>query len=108
MNEHPNLEIRPSPVHGMGLFATGLIKQGELIGVINGNPIRVEGCYILWDEYGSAISIEGPLKYINHSFEPNAEFTDNRVVAIRDICADEEITHDYGINHIKELKHGTE
>ena len=97
--DHPLVYVKDSHIHGKGLFAKQSIKAGELIGEIEGKPVRNDGPYVLWlDEVlHEAIEVENVFKYINHNATPNACYYDDlTVVAIRDIHKDEEITHHYG------------
>ena len=106
-----NVVVRPSPIHGRGVFATVHFQAGDLILVVDGSrlvtdeePLR-EGeheHHCDWLPDGRVILLPEPARYINHSCDPNAftKYTD--VVryehARRDIAAGEEITHDYCIN----------
>ena len=69
----PHLEIRQCE-NGLGVFSTILIPEGTYIG-------RVEGPYILDTTYGSPYCMtvspfgvmepDPPLRYVNHSCDPN-------------------------------------
>ena len=89
-------EVKQSGIHGMGLFATCKINEGDTIGNIKYKPVIEDGPYVLWiDEVG--IQVDCDLKYINHSAEPNACYCEDLVVvALKNIEAGDEITHDYG------------
>lgn len=89
--------VAPSPIHGQGLFAAADIASGTVIGWLEGVPSRKDGPYVLWLDADDGIEVLCDLKYINHSNRPNACYYDDlSVVALRDIRAGEEITHDYG------------
>ena len=91
------VEIKPSHIHGMGLFAKKKIKQGEVIGSIKPKPAKKDGPHVLWVSESEGYQVDGPLKYINHCIEPNACYYDDlTVVALQDIAAGDEITHNYG------------
>ena len=92
--------VKNSPIHGKGLFATKFIKKDTLIGKISGTKTNKNGMYVLWISDSEAIKVEGDLKFINHSDTPNACYYDDLcVIALRDIQAGEEITHNYeGLN----------
>ena len=93
----PAIYVGSSPIHGKGLFAKINIAKGSVIGYLTGKKTRRNGSHVLWlnDETGFKVSCN--LKYINHSDTPNACYYDDlSVVALRDINADEEITHNYG------------
>ena len=88
--------IADSSIHGKGLFAGGFIGSGTVIGWLEGKPSQIDGRYVLWVSENSGFEVEGELKYINHSDHPNACYYDDlSVVAIRNIRAHEEITHNY-------------
>lgn len=89
---------------GKGVFAERLIWPGELILVFKGftvswdNPIHSSsmGSYLLQTGKKTYIMPEVPAKYVNHSCNPNAGIVKNRrLVAIKRIEKDEEITFDY-------------
>ena len=90
-------EVKDSGIHGKGLFALCDIEDGETIGVIKYNPVNEDGPYVLWIDTDTGILVDCDLKYINHSKQPNACYCEDlHVVALKDIKAGEEITHDYG------------
>lgn len=94
---HPHLEVRKSDIHGKGLFASGVIKKGEQLGVVSGRRVQQDGPHVLWVGEGQGLKVSGPLKYINHSNKPNACYYDDlTVMALKNIKAGEEITHYYG------------
>ncbi len=89
--------VAASSIHGLGLFAAKKIKKDSIIGWLESKPSDVDGCYVLWVTDSKGIEVLCDLKYINHSDRPNACYYDDlSVVALRDIDADEEITHNYG------------
>lgn len=97
--EHPLVYVKESHIHGMGLFAKTPIREGDIIGEIEGLPVNDNGPYVLWidEENSKAIEVNNIFKYINHAAMPNAVYYDDlTVVALRDIAPDEEITHFYG------------
>ena len=82
-----NFEVRPSPIHGHGIFSQTNIKKGDFINT-HMNP-------------GTNITQFG--KYLNHSKEPNAQSIKNKdgsyfSHAQKDIKAGDEITLDYTVN----------
>ncbi len=94
---HPHLEVKESPIHGKGLFASKAIKKGELLGRIEGPKARKDGPYVLWIEEDHGVRVSGALKYINHSSKPNScYYNDLTVMTIKNVKAGEEITHYYG------------
>ena len=77
-----NLELKPSPIHGYGIFATAPISTGEMLGM---------------SHIQSPELVRTPLGgYINHSMNPNCIriLEGNRwyLQAIADISVGEEIT----------------
>jgi hypothetical protein len=88
--------VAESPIHGRGLFAARTIRNDEVIGWVRGVPATEDGPYVLWLSETEAIEVHCDLRFINHSDHPNARYYDDgSVVALRDILAGEEITHDY-------------
>jgi uncharacterized protein len=107
----PKTEVKPSPIQGLGLFAAAPIARGEIV--------AVKGGYVLtraaWAELGRDLGpaeIEitedlviapmrqderaGAMLYTNHSCDPNIAIQGQIVlVAMRDIAAGEELTHDW-------------
>ena len=88
--------VADSDIHGKGLFAAHRIPAGATIGQLRVRPAEVDGSYVLWLSETEGVEVICDLKYINHSERPNACYYDDlSVVALRDIEAGEEITHDY-------------
>jgi hypothetical protein len=51
----------------------------------------------LWLDDDVLVNVTCDLKYINHSKKPNVAYYDDlSVVALKDIKAGQELTHDYG------------
>ncbi len=93
------VRVAPSPIHGRGVFALRAIARGSFIGEYGGRSTRRDGTYVLWvgdDDASEARVGVPPLKYLNHSKQPNAEFDGFDLYALTDIAAGEEITFDYG------------
>lgn len=89
--------VKNSDIHGKGLFAKTIIKKDQVIGQITGKKTTKTNAYVLWINEDLSIEVEGPLKYINHSSNPNACYYDDMtVVALKDIKPGSEITHNYG------------
>ncbi len=99
-------EIKQSLLHGLGLFATKKIEKNAVLGHLDGQIVPweqhqkyrqtlewniVEGGALLVRPYRTKYS------YINHHRSPNLvlEYAPLRVVALRDIMAEEELTLDY-------------
>ena len=94
------IEVRRSAVHGKGVFARRRIRPGTRIGRFEGDPTTENGTYVLWliDENGHETGIRGrnALRFLNHGEEPNAEFQDADLHAIRNIQPGDEVLIDYG------------
>ena len=107
----PKTEVRESPIHGHGLFATAPIAKDEVVAVKGGHIINREQLREITPKLGPVeIQIgddlfiapvtpeerEASMLYSNHSCDANlgvrGEIT---FVALRDIAAGEELTHDW-------------
>lgn len=110
----PKTEVRTSPIHGKGLFATANISRDEVVIVKGGHIVSKE---FLNEKVTAALGPaelqiddqlfispvmtderEDSMIYSNHSCEANlgirGEIT---FVALRDIKAGEELTHDWAM-----------
>ena len=110
----PKAEVRESKIHGRGLFATADIAKDEIVAVKGGHIVDQETLHKkITPELGPGeIQIDDDLfiapvtqeerelsmLYLNHSCDPNlgvrGEIT---FVALRDIRAGEELTHDWAM-----------
>jgi SET domain-containing protein len=106
----PTIEVRLSPGRGRGVFATAVIRQGDVFDrayalVIPDDQwehiersLLVNYCYS-WGDLGALALGAGSL--YNHSYTPNARYIkrmDELVIeylALRDIAPGEEITINY-------------
>jgi SET domain-containing protein len=110
----PKTEVRESKIQGRGLFATADIAKDEIVAVKGGHivdrralreqitpalgPVEIQ----IGDDLFIAPVMEDErelsMLYLNHACDPNlgprGEIT---FVAMRDICADEELTHDWAM-----------
>jgi len=107
----PKTEVRASPIQGLGLFAREAIAAGEIVAVKGGHILSPRQWAALTRELGpaeiqiaddlviapvTAESRPGGMLYTNHSCEPNIAIQGQIVfVAMRDIAAGEELTHDW-------------
>lgn len=93
-------EVRESPLHGKGLFATERIPKGRLIGRYEGQPTRRNARHVLWmqDEDGQwhGLRVLNDMRFVNHSRRPNAVVYGTEIFAKKAIRPGEEITFDYG------------
>ena len=104
-------EVKTSPIQGRGLFARTAIGRGEIVAVKGGYVLAAEAWRCLEPTLGPAdIQIaeelviapvrqderEGAMLFTNHSCDPNVAIQGQIVlVAMRDIGAGEELTHDW-------------
>jgi uncharacterized protein len=107
----PRTAVKPSPIHGRGLFAVEPIAKGEIVAIKGGyvfdsatrreaeqrlGPAEIpvaDGFFVgpLAEE-----EREGAMIWSNHSCDPNIGVQGQIVfVAMRDIEAGEELTHDW-------------
>jgi hypothetical protein len=107
----PKAEVRGSPIHGRGLFASEAFAEGEVVCVKGGYVFDRETLRAMPDWYASAeIQVaedlyigplaeeerEGSMIFSNHSCEPNVGVRGQIVfVAMRAVAAGEELTHDW-------------
>ena len=104
--------VRPSPIHGFGVFATHYIPAGtsvlEYVGERIDKRESIRRCSA-GNEYIFSLSetenLDGnvpwnPARLVNHSCAPNceAQISDGRIwlVSLRDIATGEELTFNYG------------
>ena len=103
--------VKPSPIQGRGLFAQQPIPKGEIVCVKGGHIFNRDKLRELSQALGPAeIQIgedlfigpvtaeerEGSMIFSNHSCDPNIGVKGQIVfVALRDIAAGEELTHDW-------------
>jgi hypothetical protein len=108
----PKTEVRESKIHGRGLFASADIAKDEVVAVKGGyiisreqlrekitprlGPVEIQIDEDLFIAPVTEEEREGSMLYTNHSCDPNlgmrGEIT---FVAMRDIRAGEELTHDW-------------
>ena len=108
----PKTEVRESKIHGRGLFATADIAKGEIVAVKGGHivdretlrekitprlgPVEIQIDDDLFIAPVTDEERELSMLYLNHSCDANlgmrGEIT---FVAMRDIRAGEELTHDW-------------
>jgi uncharacterized protein len=109
----PRTAVRPSPIHGRGLFAAAPIRAGELVAVKGGHIFdratleRVQPLLgaaeiqIGEDLYIGPLTAEereGSMLFTNHSCSPNLGVQGQiAFVALRDISEGEELTHDWAM-----------
>ena len=102
------VRIGPSPIEGLGLFASEPINTGEVVAIVGGRVIddrELSRVAASGRRYSSAAIGEGtnvllasddPLTRGNHSCDPNLWLLDAITLAARrDIASGEELTSDY-------------
>jgi SET domain-containing protein len=108
----PDVEVRPSSIEGLGLFAARAFRAGERIRRVNvvrevtpDAPLREDlGERADHCDYpdGKVVLVGYPDRHINHSCDPNAyalyESDATFFVARRPIAPGDEITCDYNVN----------
>jgi hypothetical protein len=110
----PKTEVRESKIHGRGLFAIADIAKDEIVAVKGGHivdrgtlreqitprlgPVEIQIDDDLFIAPVTDDERELSMLYLNHSCDPSlgvrGEIT---FVAMRDICAGEELTHDWAM-----------
>src|SRR5213083_2685968 len=108
----PKTEVRESKIHGRGLFATADIAKDEIVAVKGGHivsrevlhrkitprlgPVEIQIDDDLFIAPVTDEERELSMLYSNHSCNANLGMRgDITFVAMRDICAGEELTHDW-------------
>ncbi len=111
MAANTDIEVAPSEIEGLGVFAARDFRMGETVLVWDtSNAVTEEEYARLSDEQkdliarykGGWIRMVEPMNRVNHSCEANTTSRDGTDVATRLIHAGEEITSDYR----KEMKIG--
>lgn len=107
----PKTEVKDSAIQGRGLFAKAPIARGEMVAVKGGyvltraewtrlekalGPAEIQIAEELVIAPVRADERDGAMLYTNHSCDPNIAIQGQIVfVAMRDIAAGEELTHDW-------------
>lgn len=102
----PFTEVRPSEIHGRGLFATAYLATGTLLGVLDGqlvdaiaNPTVIDA--FEWNAVSPSTLLVRPIRtsygFMNHSDHPNVVIDPDarRVWVHAPIAPGEELTIDY-------------
>lgn len=109
----PRIEIRPSPLHGKGMFAIGPIREGEVVAIWGGKYFVSKDKVEIAKQGGKKVqqidddvfevftreeADSDPTYFMNHSCNPNV-WMQNEVtlIARRDIDTGEELTADYAL-----------
>lgn len=116
MNTRFPIEVKPSKIDGKGAFALSKIQARKKIGELEGEIISIEEGRKLAEknkrvalvelDYEFALNAfytEAPMKYINHSCQPNSYMRVFKhhveFYSLRDIKKGEELTCNYGETH---------
>jgi len=108
---HPHLEKRDSAKQGAGIFARTAVRKGERLAIFGGKIMLIDDMYLLPEDLqrfpmqiedrfvlGPAGTEPEDTDFFNHSCDPNSGFRGQVfLVAMRDICAGEEVTFDYAM-----------
>jgi uncharacterized protein len=115
---YPDIEVRDSPLHGLGVFATRRIKKGTRVIEYLGERVshhEADGRYEDKDENDNHTFLfivdartvidagvgGNEARFVNHGCDPNCESVIEKrrvfIEAIRDIVPGEELTYDYQI-----------
>ncbi|MBU2665407.1 SET domain-containing protein-lysine N-methyltransferase [Actinoplanes bogorensis] len=103
---HPAVEVRASPISGVGLFARAPIAVDARVSRLGGRLVSTAALLRPATDYVDTITVDDDIHLVlppdtpngkgNHSCDPNlwwaAPYT---LVARRDIAAGEELTNDY-------------
>lgn len=94
------IELGPSPIHGIGVFAKQSIEIGEVISQCYGRATDHDSAYAVYqtDQHGETRRFEltGKLRHLSHSCSPNAQLVGSQLRALRWIQRGQEITIDHG------------
>jgi|UPI000698F023 hypothetical protein len=91
---HDILEIRPTPDRGTAAFVTRTVPVGELLGTLTGPQMPARGRYTI-ERDGNHYEPGVPVRYVNHSCEPNARWEGHELRVLRPLEAGDEVTFDY-------------
>lgn len=104
------LYIAESKLDGHGVFAQEPIKAGEFVSYIKGSIVKMVNvteadsvAFPNWVGFKKDAWIDPtpPLKYLNHSCEPNCGIRGTKtVMALKNIKKNEELTIDYAITEM--------
>lgn len=107
--QHGKISVKNSPIHGRGVFATALIREGETaVSWENTREITVaeretlspaERVYVDIQD-GKILLVGEPERFVNHACEANTRAGVQCDIAVRDIEIGEEVTADYSQYYI--------
>lgn len=88
------IQIRRSRIHGKGVSANKQYQAGSDVAYFYGYEVDCDTRHSLTLE-GCKIEPTGPLKYLNHSCDPNSCFQGRTLVTKRQVALGEELTINY-------------
>lgn len=88
------VRVRKSSIQGRGVFANKTYSQNSEIAYFHGYEGDKDTRHSL-TLAGRRIEPTGPLRFLNHSCEPNCHFMDRTLYAVRDIDTGIELTINY-------------
>jgi len=93
------IAVKDSTIHGKGVFCRIPISRGTYIGTYESDPSDIDGTYVLWIEQDDGVETgwdgTNDLRFLNHSYEPNAELDGLDLYSLRDLVPGEEVFIDY-------------
>jgi hypothetical protein len=105
-----NVIVNSSSIQGMGVYSLKDFRKGQVVLEIDDTHLITDPKSLSNEEYEShcdyfdnkIVLMQSPEVYINHSCDPNTYVKTiggiRKVLAMRDIKIDDEITYDYSIN----------
>jgi SET domain-containing protein len=93
-----NSVVKPSTVHGKGLFALRDFAAGDRVELVEGEIVlrQSESKYAIALSGRRSLLLTNKVKYVNHSSEPNVRIDPRRgLIAVRAIAAGEELLAAY-------------
>lgn len=106
----PLISVRRSSIQGCGVYVDDAVIRGSTVLTIDDSHTLDDAedaspdqrLYLDFLAGGRVVVMQSPERYINHSCDPNAFVRTiggvRKVLARRDLMADEEITYDYSVN----------
>ena len=107
-----DVNVKSSPIHGLGVFARRTFATGESILVRDERPVTPDQpldpakgeleAHCDWLDGGRQVYLGYPSRHVNHSCEPNAFLRRqggmSHLIALKPIRPNEEIVQHYGVN----------
>lgn len=84
----------------LGIYATQSYKSNDIVRVMSGKMSNIPTQISI--HIGDNMHLEDEIgRYINHSFDPNIKVVTNKLIAIKDINAYDEITFNYNDSEVE-------